>query len=242
VARAGPRRGEVVGPEALLRWQHPARGLVPPVQFIPYAEQTGFIRQLTLWIFERVLAEQAALAALGLDHLSVNLSARDLIDQDLPAKLEERLARHGGRPEGLCLEITESAIMADPARAQATLARLRARGFRLSIDDFGAGQTSLTYLKDLRVDELKIDMVFVRSMLDEPKNASIVQSLVGLGHALGLEVVAEGVESAAIAERLAAMGCDVAQGYAYGRPMPVAEMAAWLRRFRSRDEAVAATA
>jgi diguanylate cyclase (GGDEF)-like protein len=242
VALAGPRRGEVVGAEALLRWQHPARGLVPPVQFIPYAEQTGFIRQLTLWIFERVLAEQAALAALGLDHLSVNLSARDLIDQDLPAKLEERLARHGGRPEGLCLEITESAIMADPARAQATLARLRARGFRLSIDDFGAGQTSLTYLKDLRVDELKIDMVFVRSMLDEPKNASIVQSLVGLGHALGLEVVAEGVESAAIAERLAAMGCDVAQGYAYGRPMPVAEMAAWLRRFRSRDEAVAATA
>jgi diguanylate cyclase (GGDEF)-like protein len=242
VALAGPRRGDVVGAEALLRWQHPQRGLVPPIQFIPYAEQTGFVRRLTLWVFERVLAEQAGLAALGLPHVSVNLSARDLIDQDLPAKLEERLLRQGGRAEGLCLEITESAIMADPARAQATLERLRRRGFRLSIDDFGAGQTSLTYLKDLRVDELKIDMVFVRNMLDEPRNASIVESLVGLGHALGLEVVAEGVENAAIASRLAAMGCDEAQGYGYGRPMPVAEFMAWVPTFRARQQSAAEAA
>ena len=221
--------GALVGAEALVRWQHPQRGLVPPMQFIPFAEQTGFIRELTLWMFEAAARLQPQLQALGVQRVSVNLSTRDLLDIELPAKLDALLLRHGARAEGFCLEITESAIMDDPQRAEATLNRLAQRGFKLSIDDFGTGYSSLAYLKRLPVDELKIDKSFVMGMERDEGDATIVRSTVDLAHNLGLTVVAEGVENAAILQRLQQLGCDEAQGYHLSKPQPVEGFVAWAR-------------
>jgi EAL domain-containing protein (putative c-di-GMP-specific phosphodiesterase class I) len=201
---------------------------VPPVQFIPFAEQTGFIRALTLWMFEEVARHRAALAAIGVARVSINLSTRDLLDVELPEKLDAILVRHGATAQGLCLEITESAIMDDPERAQATLHRLAARGFKLSIDDFGTGYSSLAYLKSLPVHELKIDKSFVMAMQSDASDAKIVRSTVDLAHGLGLSVVAEGVENAAILDALAGLGCDEAQGYHLAKPMPVTAFAGWV--------------
>ncbi|HET9978404.1 MAG TPA: EAL domain-containing protein [Burkholderiaceae bacterium] len=222
--------GALCGAEALVRWQHPTRGLVPPVQFIPFAEQTGFIRTLTLWMFEEVARHRSALAAIGVARVSINLSTRDLLDVELPEKLDAILARHGATAQGLCLEITESAIMDDPERAQTTLHRLAARGFKLSIDDFGTGYSSLAYLKSLPVHELKIDKSFVMAMQSDASDAKIVRSTVDLAHGLGLSVVAEGVENGSILDALAGLGCDEAQGYHLARPMPVAAFARWVER------------
>jgi diguanylate cyclase (GGDEF)-like protein len=219
--------GALVGAEALVRWQHPQRGLVPPMQFIPFAEQTGFVRQLTLWVFEETARSLPVLAELGIERVSINLSTRDLMDGELPDKLEAILQRHGVRAEAFCLEITESAIMDDPARAEATLNRLAARGYKLSIDDFGTGYSSLAYLKRLPVQELKIDKSFVMGMEREEGDAKIVRSTIDLAHNLGLSVVAEGVENAAIQQRLAEQGCDEAQGYHLSRPVPLAALQAW---------------
>ena len=166
----------VVGAEALVRWQHPQRGLVPPSQFIPFAEQTGFIRHLTMWVFEEAARHWQALAEDGLQlRLSVNLSTRDLLDLDLPHKFAQLLARHDVPAGAFCLEITESAIMDDPQRALATLDALSAMGFKLSIDDFGTGYSSLAYLKRLPVDELKIDQSFVLHMQTDRDDATIVR-------------------------------------------------------------------
>jgi diguanylate cyclase (GGDEF)-like protein len=224
----------ISGAEALLRWQHPGRGMVPPGQFIPYAEDTPIIRELTLWVFEAVLRVQAALRAQGVERISVNLSARDLMDAELPAKLETLLQRHGGRAEGLCLETTESAVMSDVGRAQHTLQRLADRGYKLSIDDFGADQSSMRRLKDLRVHELKIDMDFIKGMQQDPRDASLVRAMIDMGHALGLSVVAEGVETEALAQRLAAMGCDEGQGWHFAKPMPADALCAWAQAYRQR--------
>ena len=167
----------VVAAEALVRWQHPERGLVPPLEFIPFAEQTGFVRQLTLWMFH-----EAARLWGGLQHgatpvrIAINLSTRDLMDLDFPTRLEEILAKHAIGADAFCLEITESAIMDDPQRAQGTLARLSEMGFKLSIDDFGTGYSSLAYLKRLPVDELKIDKSFVMNMEKDEDDAKIVRS------------------------------------------------------------------
>ena len=215
------------GAEALVRWRHPSRGLVPPLQFIPFAEQTGFIRQVTLWVFAQAARHQQMLAAVGVQRLSINLSTRDLLDQDLPDKLGALLALHHARAQGLCLEITESAIMDDPERAEATLNRLARQGFKLSIDDFGTGYSSLAYLRRLPVHELKIDQSFVKGMQGEGGDVKIVRSTIDLAHNLGLSVVAEGVETAALLQRLRELGCDEAQGYHMGRPMPMADLAAW---------------
>jgi diguanylate cyclase (GGDEF)-like protein len=229
----------LVGAEALVRWQHPHRGLLPPADFVPFAEQTGFVRRLTLWVFEEAARQWATLAegAPSL-RLSVNLSTRDLMDAELPAKFDALLRRAGAPASAFCLEITESAIMDDPARALATLEQLSAAGFKLSIDDFGTGYSSLAYLRRLPVDELKIDRSFVRGMCGNADDAKIVRSTIDLAHNLGLTVVAEGIEDAALVAALARLGCDEGQGYHLGRPQPLPAFRAWLRRGSAGSAAV----
>jgi diguanylate cyclase (GGDEF)-like protein len=231
--------GALCGAEALVRWQHPTRGLVPPMAFIPFAEQTGFIRQLTLWMFAEVARRQSALTAMGVARVAINLSTRDLLDTEFPDKLDALLARHGATASRLCLEITESAIMDDPERAEATLQRLAERGFKLSIDDFGTGYSSLAYLKRLPVHELKIDKSFVMAMERDASDAKIVRSTVDLAHALGLSVVAEGVENASILEQLQTLGCDDAQGFHFAKPLPFDAFGAWVAE-RAEQYSVAA--
>jgi diguanylate cyclase (GGDEF)-like protein len=230
--------GRVVAAEALVRWQHPQRGLVPPDSFIPFCEQTGFVRQLTLWMFNEAARLWAQLQLPGQPlRIAINLSTRDLLDPEFPARLETLLSKHGVAPEGFCLEITESAIMDDPLRAEATLKRLSDRGFKLSIDDFGTGYSSLAYLKRLPVDELKIDKSFVMAMEREVDDAKIVRSTVDLAHNMGLTVVAEGVENAAIWALLRELDCDEGQGYHMSRPLPVADFVAWREGWMQRAEA-----
>jgi diguanylate cyclase (GGDEF)-like protein len=226
--------GKVVGMEALVRWVHPERGNVFPDEFIPFAEQTGFIRVLTRWVMERSaeLCRELALKGHPLK-VSVNLSTRDLLDQDLPAKFADLLARHKLTPGSFCLEITESAIMDDPVRAQNTLERLSAMGLDLSIDDFGTGYSSLAYLKRLPVNELKIDKSFVLNMEKDEGDTKIVRSTIDLGHNMGLRVVAEGIESEAVWRLLAELGCDQGQGYFMSRPIPGDQMIAWLEKWRA---------
>jgi EAL domain-containing protein (putative c-di-GMP-specific phosphodiesterase class I) len=220
--------GRVVGAEALLRWQHPQRGLVPPMSFIPFAEQTGFIRVLTMWVFEESARMWRVLNEGGLRLvISINLSTRDLLDIELPQKFEALLVKHIVPAEAFCLEITESAIMDDPQRAMSTLERLSGMGFRLSIDDFGTGYSSLAYLKKLPVDELKIDKSFVLSMEKDINDARIVRSTIDLAHGLGLTVVAEGVENAQVWNLLRDLSCDEAQGFHMGKPMPSSEFVHW---------------
>ena len=225
--------GKVVGMESLVRWVHPERGNVFPDEFIPFAEQTGFIRVLTRWVMEKSAELCHELAAKGYPlKVSVNLSTRDLLDQDLPAKFAETLARHKLAPSSFCLEITESAIMDDPVRAQHTLERLSAMGVDLSIDDFGTGYSSLAYLKRLPVNELKIDKSFVLNMENDVGDTKIVRSTIDLGHNMGLRVVAEGIESEAVWRLLAELGCDQGQGYFMSRPIPGDQLIAWLEKWR----------
>ena len=214
--------------EALLRWQHPVRGLIPPMEFIPFAEQTGFVRQLTLWIFTEVVRIWHGLQNEGEPfQVAINLSTRDLLDPEFAQRLDAILAQHNVPASGLCLEITESAIMDDPQRALTTLNQLHARGFKLSIDDFGTGYSSLAYLKELPVEQLKIDKSFVMAMEKIEGDAMIVRSTIDLAHNLGLTVVAEGVENAVIYHSLKKLGCDEAQGYFISRPLPADQFAAW---------------
>lgn len=230
------RTGEVLGAEALVRWEHPTRGMVPPMRFIPFAEQTGFVRVLTMWMIEQVAQMSHTLTEQGLRmKLAVNLSTRDLMDQELPNKLEQVLARYEIDPALLVLEITESAIMDDPQRALQTLNRLHAMGLKLSIDDFGTGYSSLAYLKRLPVDELKIDKSFVMNMESDLQDAKIVRSTVDLAHNLGLSVVAEGVESAKSWKLLASLSCDEVQGYFIAKPMPGAQFANWAKQWTPPD-------
>jgi diguanylate cyclase (GGDEF)-like protein len=218
--KARLRDGQILGAEALVRWMHPQRGLIAPVEFIPFAEQTGFIREITRWMLERGVQWLAGPARGEGYCLSVNLSTRDLLDTELAQRVSGLLARHGVDAGRLCLEITESAIMDDPRRAQSTLGQLHALGVRLSIDDFGTGYSSLAYLRELEVDELKIDRSFVSKLEESAGDAKIVRSTIDLGHNLGLSVVAEGIENARVWRLLRDWGCDEAQGYAIGRPGP----------------------
>ncbi len=221
--------GQTIAAEALVRWEHPQRGMVSPAQFIPFAEQTGFIRWLTLWMFDAA-AQSLTKPELAALTVSVNLSTRDLLDGELHTRLRQILEKYDVRPSSFCLEITESAIMDDPQRAEAMLNHLSEQGFKLSIDDFGTGYSSLAYLKRLPVDELKIDKSFVMGMATDSDDTIIVRSTVELAHNLGLSVVAEGVETAAILEQLRALGCDEAQGYYLSRPIPVPAFLEWLRK------------
>jgi diguanylate cyclase (GGDEF)-like protein len=234
--------GRVAGAEALVRWLHPQRGLVPPFEFIPFAEQTGFIHALTLWVFEQALGHWLALQSQGIDlSISVNLSTRDLLDPDLAQKFDALLVRQRVPAEAICLEITESSIMDDPQRALATLNKLSGLGFKLSIDDFGTGYSSLAYLKRLPVDELKIDKSFVLNMVEDLDDAKIVRSTIDLAHNLGLTVVAEGVENVKVWDLLRQLDCDEAQGYHMGRPMPADEFHTWALAWTDRNVARTAT-
>ena len=226
--------GEVIGAEALVRWQHPERGLVQPMEFVPFAEQSGFVRQLTLWMIEQTARYAASIGpAWPAMKFGVNLSARDLLDQDFPAKVQQLTQRSAVDPRKLTLEITESSIMEDPERSLQTLLKLRAMGLRLSIDDFGTGYSSLAYLKRLPLDELKIDRSFVMSMQTDPADAKIVRSTIDLAHNLGLSVVAEGIDSPEAFALLRDLGCDEGQGYRLARPMPAAYFAEWARRWQN---------
>jgi diguanylate cyclase (GGDEF)-like protein len=216
--------GPIQAVEALVRWQHPVHGLLAPARFLPLAEQTDLIHELTTWVLRRALSEIAETDVA----VAVNVSARDLGRDDFAGHVCTLLRDAGASPERLTLEITETAILADPARAAEVLGELRDAGVHVSIDDFGQGQTSLSYLSVLPVHELKVDRQFVVDMLDNRAHAAIVRSIVDLGHNLGMRVVAEGVETDDVLDALRATGCDVAQGYLIARPMSAAALPAWL--------------
>jgi diguanylate cyclase (GGDEF)-like protein/PAS domain S-box-containing protein len=221
---------QTIGVEGLVRWKHPHRGMIPPDQFILPAEQTGLIHPLTRWVMAAGMRQCKAWREAGMAlTVSVNLSARNLSDEKLPGQVAERLRETGISPDWMTFEITESAIMADPAHALEILNQLHEMGVRLSIDDFGIGYSSLAYLKKLPVDSIKIDKSFVINMIKNLNDAVIVRSTIELGHNMGLKVVAEGVENQDLWDRLSALGCDEAQGYYMARPMPADELTRWLR-------------
>lgn len=223
---------KITGAEALMRWQHPLRGMIPPMRFIPFAEQTGFICEITPWLLERVIEQAARWRREGLSLVaSANLSALDLLNPKLVGHIQELLLQHDLPASRLCLEITESALMDEPELALAHLVELSSLGIKLSIDDYGSGQASLSYLKTLPVNELKIDQSFVTAVADSPKNAAIVRSTIVLSHELGLTVTAEGAETPADLSWLQRNGCDVAQGYGIARPMPAGELPGWIATF-----------
>lgn len=222
-------KGCTSGVEVLLRWQHPDRGLVSPARFMPYAEQTGFVRSVTRWILEESVRQCGEWLRAGIRlPVAVNLSARDLHDPALPARIAALRASHRVPAGLLSLEITESSVMEDPDQALRTLHALRALGVGLAIDDFGTGFSSLAYLKRLPVTELKIDRAFVAGMLDDADDRTIVRSTVELAHNLGLRVVAEGVEDTATLQALKAIGCDLAQGWFASPALDAASLLRWL--------------
>ena len=221
--------GTITGLEALARWQHPKIGLIPPDQFIPMAERTGFIKSLTLWGLKAALSQSRYWLQHGVGvPVSVNLSARILHDGGFPDRMEELLESYGIAPEQLELEITESVIMTDPAHALDILTRISRMGVGLSIDDFGTGYSSLAYLKKLPVNAVKIDKSFVIHMIKDQSDAQIVRSTIELAHNLGLKVIAEGIETREVWDRLVALGCDEGQGYYMSRPIGAPEMTQWL--------------
>jgi EAL domain-containing protein (putative c-di-GMP-specific phosphodiesterase class I) len=216
--------------EALVRWQHPIRGMVPPSEFIPFAEQTGFVRAITQWVLAEAVRQCTEWRRAGLPaHVSVNISARDLLDPDLAERFAALLSAQGCEAGWIGLEITESAILDDPGHALRNLERLSGLGCRMAIDDYGTGYSSLAYLKRLPVSELKIDRSFVAGMVDDPSDAVIVRSTIELAHNMGLQVVAEGVEDEATLRRLRELRCDMVQGYHLSRPLPAADATRWLR-------------
>jgi len=222
----------VHGAEALVRWQHPGLGLLQPGAFIEVVEQTGLMGPLTTTVLTNAIIKCAGWHAEGRElTVSVNLSVRNLHDPLLPSQVDQLLARHGLAPRFLKLEITESMIMSDPDRALATVRELSELGVRLAVDDFGTGHSSLANLRMLPVHELKIDRSFVTPMLSDESDMVIVRSTVDLGHALGLRVIAEGVEDGETLERLAALGCDRAQGHYFSMPVPAEEFISWIPGF-----------
>ncbi|WP_158633388.1 bifunctional diguanylate cyclase/phosphodiesterase [Tautonia sociabilis] len=230
--------GEVAGVEALVRWNHPTEGLIAPGRFIPLAEQTGMIRPLGRWALCSALRQCRTWREAGIGvGVAVNLSPCNLHDEQLVPTISELLEASGASPGWLTLEVTETAMMEDPAHARRVLELLHEMGIRVSIDDFGTGYSSLAFLKELPVDEVKVDRSFVRDMLGSVRDASIVRAVIDLGHNLGLQVVAEGVEDGETAHQLARWGCDLAQGYHFAPPLPPPRFAAWRAgRFRSGEE------
>jgi diguanylate cyclase (GGDEF)-like protein len=232
--KADLRTGRICGVEALCRWEHPTRGLLPPGEFIPLAERTGLIHPLTMLVLDCALGQLATWDRQGIDLcVSVNISARSLLDERLPELVQRMLHEHAIAAERLTLELTESAIMADPSRAIATLTALQALGVALAIDDFGTGYSSMAYLEQLPIHQLKIDKSFVRKMTAGSTVAAIVRSCIELGQNLGLSVIAEGVETADVWNQLTDLNCDQAQGYYLARPMPASALMIWLSKRRT---------
>jgi EAL domain-containing protein (putative c-di-GMP-specific phosphodiesterase class I) len=226
-----PRTNKVVGAEALARWHHPEHGAIPPDLFIPLAEHSGLIRPLTNHVLEMALRRCAAWRRDGHDiHVAVNLSAYVLHDERLPELVSRLLGQTGVPASALTLEITESSIMADPTSSAVTLAGLHALGAKLAIDDFGTGYSSLGRLRELPIHEVKIDRSFIQRLSVDHRDRAVVRSAIQLGHALDLEVVAEGVEDSQTYLYLAREGCDTVQGYYLSRPLPPDEFADWLDR------------
>jgi EAL domain-containing protein (putative c-di-GMP-specific phosphodiesterase class I) len=216
--------------EALVRWQHPEQGLLFPDKFLPLAEQTDVIDRLTQWVLQSALGELHVLDAASARKLkvAVNVSARSVCRSDFARRVIDTLERLDVPADRLIVEVTETALLTDPARAAKVLQELSTAGVNISLDDFGRGQTSLAYLSALPIDELKIDRSFVTDMLENPAHAAIVRSIVDLGHNLQLRVVGEGVETRDILEALRRTGCDVAQGFLLARPMASDKLPQWL--------------
>jgi len=226
--------GDVHSVEALVRWDHPTRGLLYPDAFLALVEQAGLMRTMTRVVLTLALDQAAAWQAQGQDlTVAVNLSAGSLVDADLPEQIAAMLSARGLLPRALQLEITEELLMADRDRARTILTRLRHSGVQISVDDFGTGYSSLSYLRDLPIDELKLDRSFVFPMADDARAAALVASTINLAHSLGLRMVAEGVETSVAYTELRRLGCDQAQGYYMSRPIPAAELDFWLSTRRA---------
>lgn len=228
--------GDVHGVEALVRWDHPARGLLPPDAFLNLVEGAGLMPALTRTVLSQALDQVACWRRDGYDlAVAVNLSASSLADPQLPEQIEEMLAARGLVPSALQLEITEEFLLGDRKLAQEILIRLRRHGIGISVDDFGTGYNTLAYLRELPIDELKIDSSFVIPMAQDARTAALVSATINLAHTLGMSIVAEGVETVGTYTQLSRMGCDRAQGYFMSRPIPADELAHWLATWRSRS-------
>lgn len=226
------RSARVLGAEALIRWRHAKMGQMNPAEFIGIAEQAGMIGKISEWVLERAVRQVAQWSTRGIElELSINLSADDAASETLPDRIAAVIAAHGVQASQLRIEVTESVVMTDPKRVSGLLGRVRDLGIGIAIDDFGTGHSSLAQLQTLPCDELKIDQAFVRGLRAGTANAVIVRTTIEMAHSLGLHVVAEGVEDRTSWNLLAQYGCDVAQGYFLGRPMPPADFLAWLDRF-----------
>ncbi len=221
--------GSIMAVEALVRWRHPQRGLITPDEFIPLVQETGLIKPLTHYVLDRALRQCRCWMDSGRPmKVAVNLAMRNLIDADLPGDIADLLKLNGVSEDLLVLEITESAVISDPLRTEAVLARLARMGVRISVDDFGTGYSSLTYLTRLPIDEIKIDRSFVTNMNTSADKEVVVRSTIDLARNLGKQVVAEGVETAGVLQRLEELGCHLVQGYFVSKPLPAAELDAWL--------------
>ena len=237
--KAALANGAVQSVEALLRWNHPTRGLVGPDEFIPLAQQTGLIKPLTLYVLDEALAQSQAWKRAGMPlGVAINISIRNLLDAHFPELVRTLLDKWDIDPAMLELEITESTVLSDPVRTKRVLDKLSAMGIVLSIDDFGTGYSSLSYLSQLPVNEIKIDRSFVMNMAACDNDAVIVRSTIDLARNLGLKVVAEGVETEQAWEELSELGCTMAQGYYLSRPVPAAQLTEWMKQ---RPDAAAPT-
>ena len=227
--------GQIAGAEALLRWRHPVNGMVSPAEFIPLAEQTGLILPLGHWVLGIACAQLVAWSHYPLTArltLAVNVSAQQFRQADYVSQVMSVLARSGATPSLLKLELTESMLVNDVEDIITKMTALKAHGVRLSLDDFGTGYSSLSYLKKLPLDQLKIDQSFVRDVLTDPNDAAIARTVVTLAHGMGLQVIAEGVETQGQRDFLAEIGCLAIQGYLVSRPLPIAEFDAFVAGFR----------
>ncbi|MBI5559053.1 MAG: EAL domain-containing protein [Deltaproteobacteria bacterium] len=228
------KTNSVTGVEALVRWQHPQHGFMPPDEFIPLAERTGLIKQLSLWVLKRAIEQAVSWHRANIQlSVAINLSPSTLLDTELPDVITGALASCSLAPRYITFEITEGSIIKDPERALEILTRLAAMGTYISIDDFGTGYSSLAYLKRMPASEVKIDKSFVLDMLSNENDAAIVRATIDLAHNLGLQVVAEGVENKKTAMRLKELGCDILQGYYFSKPLSAEEFSAWMKSYRA---------